>query len=115
MKLIIFTLLFSTKIFASIAPIENIKCYYYNDPNRYPVLMLYFTEGTEHLELTINQKENDFDDEAIVTTLFQEKIEASEVENTLVVTGKNLNLKISEGIAVLSFQEKLTSLACYNE
>lgn len=102
MKLLILLFLFSTKLFAaelSIETMREIKCYYYDDQNRYPVLLLYFSGNEEKMELTVNQAENNLDDEATITTIYNEKITVNEMENKIVVTGHNLSLEMITPIA----------------
>lgn len=101
MKLFIFIILFSTKLFASELSIEvmkNIKCYYYNDPNQNPVMMLYFTGSPSEIELIVNLAESN-DDEAEITTLYHQAVEVLEMENKIVVRGQGLQLDMKTPIA----------------
>lgn len=99
MKLFILFFLLSTKLFAA-ESIQNIKCYFYNDPNHYPIVMLYFTATAEEkIELIVNLREDDFDDEASITKLYQDHVEVNELANKIVVTGKDLYLEMKTPIA----------------
>lgn len=98
MKLLIFTILFSTKIFAgemSIETIQNIRCYHYDDPNQYPILLAYFSgSNEEEIQLTLNQAANNYEDDVAITTLFQDKIKLIEAGNKLIASGKDLYLEM---------------------
>ena len=112
MKIFILFFLISSKIFAadlSAETVKNIKCYFYDDPNENPIMMLYFTGDNNKLELIVDQAENS-SDEALVNTIFQNEVKVEEVNGKIVVTAEGLLLEMKTPIAYWSHGESRDSM-----